>query len=117
MAAAFPAPYGPPSLAQGVARDFDLNSDPQCTGIPAAVDAYSLNITVTNTQGAGFIKIWPQGGTQPNVSTLNYLGAQTLANAAIVPAGTAVDIRLVWDPPWTPDKMTGIAKEHFGWTF
>jgi metal-sulfur cluster biosynthetic enzyme len=28
-----------------------------------------------------------------------------------------VDIRLVWDPPWTPDKMTGIAKEHFGWTF
>ena len=24
---------------------------------------------------------------------------------------------LVWDPPWTPDKMTGIAKEHFGWTF
>jgi metal-sulfur cluster biosynthetic enzyme len=35
--------------------------------------------------------------------------------AAIVPEGTTVDIRLVWDPPWTPDKMTGIAKEHFGW--
>jgi metal-sulfur cluster biosynthetic enzyme len=34
---------------------------------------------------------------------------------AIVPEGTAVDVRLVWDPPWTPDKMTGIAKEHFGW--
>jgi metal-sulfur cluster biosynthetic enzyme len=39
------------------------------------------------------------------------------AIAAIVPEGTAVDIRLVWDPPWTPDKMTGIAKEHFGWTY
>jgi metal-sulfur cluster biosynthetic enzyme len=37
--------------------------------------------------------------------------------AAIVPQGTAIDIRLVWDPPWTPDKMTGIAKDHFGWTF
>lgn len=36
--------------------------------------------------------------------------------AAITPQGTAIDIRLVWDPPWTPDKMTGIAKEHFGWT-
>ena len=35
--------------------------------------------------------------------------------AAIVPEGTTVDIRLVWEPPWTPDKMTGIAKEHFGW--
>ena len=39
------------------------------------------------------------------------------AVAAIVPPGVEVDVRLVWDPPWTPDKMTGIAKEHFGWTF
>src|SRR6266542_2091883 len=36
---------------------------------------------------------------------------------SITPPGTRVDIRLVWDPPWTPDKMTGIAKEHLGWTF
>ena len=35
---------------------------------------------------------------------------------AIVPPGTAVDVELVWDPPWTPDKMTGIAREHFGWS-
>jgi len=37
------------------------------------------------------------------------------AISAIVPAGTTVDVQLVWDPPWTPDKMTGIAREHFGW--
>lgn len=37
------------------------------------------------------------------------------AIASIVPAGTWIDVRLVWDPPWTPDKMTGIAREHFGW--
>jgi len=37
------------------------------------------------------------------------------AIGAIVPGGTAVDVRLVWDPPWTPDKMTGVAREHFGW--
>jgi len=35
---------------------------------------------------------------------------------ALVPRGTAVNVQLVWDPPWTPDKMTGIAKGHFGWT-
>ncbi|MBU6484063.1 MAG: metal-sulfur cluster assembly factor [Betaproteobacteria bacterium] len=35
--------------------------------------------------------------------------------AAIAPEGTTVDVRLVWDPPWTPDKMTGVAREHFGW--
>ncbi len=37
------------------------------------------------------------------------------AVAAIVPQGTAIEVRMVWDPPWTPDMMTGIAKEHFGW--
>jgi len=39
-----------------------------------------------------------------------------VAVAAIMPPGTKVDVRLVWDPPWTPDKMSGIAREHFGWT-
>lgn len=38
------------------------------------------------------------------------------AIAAIVPEGTAIDVRLVWDPPWTPDRMSGIARDHFGWT-
>jgi metal-sulfur cluster biosynthetic enzyme len=36
---------------------------------------------------------------------------------SMLPAGATATIDLVWDPPWTPDKMTGVAKEHFGWTF
>jgi metal-sulfur cluster biosynthetic enzyme len=39
------------------------------------------------------------------------------AVAAIAPEGMQVNVHLVWDPPWTPDRMTGIAREHFGWTF
>jgi metal-sulfur cluster biosynthetic enzyme len=35
----------------------------------------------------------------------------------LIPEGAAIDVRLVWDPPWTPDRMSGIAREHFGWTF
>ncbi len=38
------------------------------------------------------------------------------AVAAIAPAGTTIAVELVWDPPWTPDRMSGIAREHFGWT-
>ena len=34
---------------------------------------------------------------------------------AITPPETAIDVELVWDPPWSPDKMTGIARDHFGW--
>lgn len=37
------------------------------------------------------------------------------AIASIVPDRTEVRVQLVWDPPWTPEKMTGIAREHFGW--
>ncbi|HSN32734.1 MAG TPA: metal-sulfur cluster assembly factor [Ideonella sp.] len=33
----------------------------------------------------------------------------------VAPAGTPIEVNLVWDPPWTPDKMSGIAREHFGW--
>lgn len=78
--------YGPPALAGGVPRSFPLGG--QC-GIPSTAGAVSLNITVTNTLGPGFILIHPQGGSQPLVSTLNYVASQTVANAAVVPVGGA----------------------------
>ncbi|MCZ7561749.1 MAG: metal-sulfur cluster assembly factor [Burkholderiaceae bacterium] len=37
------------------------------------------------------------------------------AIAAISPSDAAIDVELVWDPPRSPDKMTGIARDHFGW--
>jgi hypothetical protein len=86
--------FGGPSLAAGAARNFPLPTGP-CAGIPGSASAYSLNITVTNTQGPGFLSIYPQGGAAPLVSTLNYLAGQTLANAAIVPAGTSGGIAVV----------------------
>jgi len=63
-----------------------------CSGFPPAVLAYSLNITATNTTGPGFFKVYPRGAAAPVVSTLNYLAGQTVANAAIVPAGTGSGI-------------------------
>ncbi len=37
------------------------------------------------------------------------------AIGTVVPRGTEIDLRLVWDPPWTPDRMSGMAREFFGW--
>lgn len=40
------------------------------------------------------------------------------AHAALegaLPRNTPVDIEMVWDPPWTPDRMSGLARDHFGW--
>lgn len=87
-------PYGGPILTAGASRDFDLDNGP-CAGIPSTVAAYSLNITATQAVGAGFIIIWPQGLSQPVVSTLNYLAGETIANAAIVSAGTNGGVSVV----------------------
>jgi metal-sulfur cluster biosynthetic enzyme len=38
------------------------------------------------------------------------------AVASVVPPATGVDVALVWDPPWTPERMSDLAREHFGWT-
>jgi hypothetical protein len=88
----FTGQYGPPSLSGGAPRNFVLTG--QC-GISPTAQAVSLNITVTNTQGPGFILIYPQGAAQPNVSTLNYVAGQTIANAAVVPLGTGGGITVI----------------------
>lgn len=32
-----------------------------------------------------------------------------------LPRDTPVEVEMVWDPPWTPDRMSGFAREQFGW--
>ncbi len=32
-----------------------------------------------------------------------------------LPRETPVEVEMVWHPPWTPDRMSGFAREHFGW--
>lgn len=31
-----------------------------------------------------------------------------------LPPHTPIDVRLVWEPPWSPDKMSATARRHFG---
>ncbi|MBK8597088.1 MAG: tail fiber domain-containing protein [Holophagales bacterium] len=77
--------FGQPFMGASTTRSFTITG--QCS-IPADAEAVSFNFTVTDTAGAGFLLAFPAGGSVPGVSTLNYLGAQTIANAAVVPLGT-----------------------------
>jgi len=48
------------------------------------------------------------------------LGDVIVENAAAViraaaPGAGKVDVALVWDPPWTPDRMSEAARAKFGW--
>jgi hypothetical protein len=90
----FPPGFGQPGLSPGVQRSFDLDNGP-CPGLPAGIDAYSLNVTVVNPAGPGHLVIFPTGGSQPDVSSINYTAGQTIANAVIVPAGTDGKVTVV----------------------
>jgi len=93
----FPAGFGPPSLVGGAAgRTFTVPAGP-CPGLPANAGAWSLNFTVVAPAGTppgGYLSVWPAGGVQPIVSTLNFTSGSILANAAVVPAGTGGGINV-----------------------
>jgi hypothetical protein len=82
----FTGEWGPPNMTANQFRDFTIAT--RC-GIPSGAQAVSFNFTVTEDPGYGFLRVYPTGGSVPVVSTLNWTPYQTVANAAIVPLGTA----------------------------
>jgi metal-sulfur cluster biosynthetic enzyme len=34
---------------------------------------------------------------------------------SVLPKDSRIDIELVWDPPWTPERMSDLARAQFGW--
>jgi hypothetical protein len=58
-------------------------------GIPeTGVSAVSMNVTVTEAEGDGFITVYPCGERKV-VSSLNYVAGQTVPNAVIAPVSPA----------------------------
>ena len=79
-------PLAGPYLSGGSTRSFAVPSS--VCGIPSTALAYSLNITVVPHGPLSWLTAWPTGQPEPLVSTLNSYDGSTVANAAIVPAGT-----------------------------
>ena len=84
----FPAPFGAPGLTGGASRTFPLPSSTLCS-IPAAAQAYSLNITVVPSTPTGFITAYPTGQPLPLAATLVWSQGSVTSNAAVVPGGTS----------------------------
>ena len=83
---------GGPSLLASQSRIFPIMSS--ACGIPGNALAYSLNFTAIPQGPLGYLTVWPNGQSQPVVSTLNAPTGAITANAAIVPAGTGGAIEL-----------------------
>ena len=55
--------------------------------------------------------------TSPACPASDYIVEEAAAAIrAAAPEGIDVEVRLVWDPPWTPERMSVEAQEKFGWT-
>jgi hypothetical protein len=93
------SPFSGPSIAAKGTVTFPVQSTTEATAdtepapcglIPTIAQAYSFNLTVVPHAGGAvdYVSLWPAGGTQPFVATLNDPQGAIAANAAIVPAGT-----------------------------
>ena len=56
-------------------------------GVPVGAGAVVLNVTVSEASAAGFVTVFPCGGSRPNASNVNYVGGQTVANAVVATVG------------------------------
>ncbi|MBI4905015.1 MAG: hypothetical protein HY820_15365 [Acidobacteria bacterium] len=78
-------PFGPPSMGPRETRKFRFPATPYCT-IPLA-SAYSVTITAAPPgTPLAYLTAWPDGVSQPNVSSINSPVGRTLANSVIIPA-------------------------------
>jgi metal-sulfur cluster biosynthetic enzyme len=67
-----------------------------------AVDAAQVRVTMTMTTPACPVGPFLTEQVEQVVRTM-------------VPEDTRVSVDLVWDPPWTPDMMSEMAKTALGW--
>ena len=63
-------------------------------GVPTSAKAFVLNFTMVPPGAVGYLTVYPTGGPQPVVSTMNNLNGFILANGAIAPAGQSGQIDL-----------------------
>ncbi len=109
-------PFAGPSIAAKGTLTIPVQSSTQtsttepapCGAIPIYAEAYSFNLTVVPHAGGAvdYVSLWPAGGTQPFVATLNDPQGAIVANAAIVPAGAPYGgISVYNDGPSTTDVV------------
>ena len=58
----------------------DVGITASSCGIPSSAKAFVLNATVVPVTILGYLAIWPQGQSQPLVSTLNALDGALTSN-------------------------------------
>ena len=85
-------PFSTPWVG-GTIRNLDVTTG----SVSDSADSVLLNVTVTQTNAVSFLSVWPNGQTQPTVSSLNWASGWTIPNAVTAKVGTSGQIRIYND--------------------
>ena len=82
----------------------------------AGMSVVDLGLVYGISVDAGKVRI-EMTMTSPACPAAAYLLDEAAAAVrAVAPAGTHVEVELVWEPPWTPERMSAEAQSRFGWS-
>lgn len=79
------------------------------------VDIVNLGLVYAVTVSRGWVTI-RMTMTSPGCPVGDVLLGEVKRAVAELPGVEAVDVELVWDPPWSPELMSDTAKRQLGWT-
>jgi metal-sulfur cluster biosynthetic enzyme len=108
---ALPYPYtGPEALRQPIEQALHRVVDPEVAmtvvdvgliyGVSATEDRLHVVLTMTS----------------PACPVTDLIIEEVEAELdGVVPAGMRIEVELVWDPPWSTDRMSARAKAFMGW--
>jgi metal-sulfur cluster biosynthetic enzyme len=86
-------------------------SDPE-----AGMNVVDLGLVYGIVCGPGRVRV-EMTMTSPACPAAAYLVDEAgAAIQAVAPEGTDVHIDVVWEPPWTPERMSPDAQRRFGWS-
>lgn len=85
-------------------------------GIDGTVNAVALTITAVSPTGAGWLTVYPTGGTKPLASTVNFLPGRTTPNSTIVKTGTGGSVSVFNGSTGTVDVLADLTGYWSGGT-
>ena len=88
----------------------------KCYDPEIPINIYDLglvyNIDINDASGKVEVKMTL---TAPGCPASAYMGADVKRKIEQLPGVKEAAVAIVWEPPWTPEMMSEIAKKQFGW--
>lgn len=104
-------PYeGPPALRQPVGDALNRVVDPE---MALTIVDVGLVYGVTVSPGRADVRLTMTSAACPVADVIVEEVEAELGR--VLPDGTDVAVELVWEPPWTPGRMSERAKRFMGW--